>query len=518
MTQPNIIFIMADQLAASFVGCYGSGVDSTPNLDALASKGRRYDRFYAHCPVCAPNRASILTGRSIEVHGIVTNNLTLRTDHPTFPKVLQSVGYRTGGFGKFHLTPMHQPLPTNFEYLGFDESIPTEDPKLGPWLDWIRDSRPDWFETALAVSWPMPYLSQYGTENTDLRPTWEQARRKYLDPLKADSEWSNMYPSPLPPELHQTSWITDCGIDFMNRHLQEHQGKPFFCQISYVDPHAPYDPPKPYDTLFDPADMSDPIPPAVEKYPNPMLERVRDWAGFSAIAHDPVALRRLRALYHGSIRFIDDQIGRIMEFVDRSGIAEETVIIFTTDHGDMMGDHGFMAKGIKHYDSGIRCPLILKGTTLPDERTGQVDDRLCTSLDLFPTICNLAGTSVLPPIEGRSLLDVSPESRRSEIHIESPYNFEGHVDTVITDDRRRLSIFSDGTGQMFDLTRDPQEQEDLYRNVHYSDQKVELLERLAIARMGMGVPQQYPVLPKENGKRCTIPNDLRGPLEPTWTE
>jgi len=113
-SQPNIVFIMADQLAAAFVGCYGSGVDSTPTLDRLASEGVRFTRAYAHSPICAPNRATIMTGRSNEIHGIVVNNLQLGTENPTYPMVLQRRGYRTGGFGKFHLTSMQLPLPNDF--------------------------------------------------------------------------------------------------------------------------------------------------------------------------------------------------------------------------------------------------------------------------------------------------------------------------------------------------------------------------------------------------------------------
>ncbi|MCL5270546.1 MAG: sulfatase-like hydrolase/transferase, partial [bacterium] len=175
--RPNII--LADQLAASFVGCYGSGVNSTPTLDRLAAEGVRFDRAYAHVPVCAPNRATILTGRSQEIHGVVTNNLNLVHDGPTYADVLQREGYRTGSFGKFHLSPMMYPLPRNFNFLGFDESVPSEDPRLGPWIDWIEREHPEAYEQALATCWPMLYIDHYptpggGTRN--LRPARQDRR------------------------------------------------------------------------------------------------------------------------------------------------------------------------------------------------------------------------------------------------------------------------------------------------------------------------------------------------------
>ena len=150
----NIVYITADQLAAGMLGCYGSGVDSTPTLDGLADQGVRFDRCYATSPVCAPNRATMLTGRSPVIHGIITNNYALATDMPTYAHVLQAFGYRTGGFGKFHQTPMHVPVPENVAFLGFDESMVSEDPKWGPWLDWVKAKHPEHYEAAIALAWP----------------------------------------------------------------------------------------------------------------------------------------------------------------------------------------------------------------------------------------------------------------------------------------------------------------------------------------------------------------------------
>jgi len=496
-SRPNIVFIMADQLAAAFIGCYGSGVDSTPTLDRLAGEGVRFERCYAHVPVCAPNRSTIFTGRSADQHGIVTNNLLLTTDNPTFPQVLQRNGYRTGGFGKFHFTSMLQPLPDSFDYLGFDESVPTEDPKLGPWLDWIEREHPEDYETALAVTWPMPYAQAYGKDRRDLTEAMNKAREKILKPLTDASEWYCMYPSPLPRELHQTTYITDLGLDFMQRHLDEHPGRPFCTFVSYVDPHDPYDPPKPYDTMFDPADMPDPIPMNGPEHECSILERSRDFPGFREISRNKEVLKKLRAFYHGSIRFVDDQIARLVTFLQEKGQLDNTIIVFTTDHGDMMGDHGLITKGVKHYDKGIRCPLIVRGAGI---RRG-TSDRLTSSLDFFPTICEWAEAGCKPPLEGKSFA----RSCRTEgaddgweaVTVNAPLGPpEGSVRSIITGDGWRFTIYDeDGRGEMFDLREDPEERSNLYHIAQWRDKRLELHERHARAYMQSSHVYQHRNLP-----------------------
>lgn len=511
-TQPNIIFIMADQLAATFVGCYGSGVDSTPTLDRLAAEGVRFTRAYAHSPVCAPNRATILTGRSSEIHGIVTNNLLLGAEAPTYPMVLQRLGYRTGGFGKFHLTSMQLPLPDDFAYLGYDESIPTEDPRLGPWLDWIAREHPDYYGPALATCWPMPYIDRYGPDKRDLRPAWEAARAEFLQPRIEASGWNLMYTHPLPAELNQTTYITDCGLDFMERHLAQHPDQPFMCHLSYVNPHDPYDPPEPYDTMFSPDEMPDPLPMEWESI-GVFEHHRRHFHHFDQFAADVQNVRRMRALYHGSIRLIDDQIARVVRFVEERGLADNTIICFTTDHGDMMGDHGLITKGVMHYDKSARVPLIVWGA---DIARGLVCDRLTTSLDLFPTLCQWGGADVLPPYEGRSLIPVlhgrpDPDPW-SEITVQVP-----GARSIITAEGWRLSLLArDTRGQMFDLVNDPKEQRDLYGRPESLAWQAELMARHAYAYMRPMDTWRYERLPICDGRRVIPSPSLGEAMRPAY--
>ncbi len=511
--QKNIVFITADQLGANFVGCYGSGVASTPTLNRLAKQGMRFDRSYAHVPVCGPNRATFLTGRTAEAHGVVDNNLTLTGDHPTYAHVLKESGYRTGGFGKFHQTPMQRPLPESFDYLGFDESIPTEDTKLGPWLDWVEREHPEHYEKALSVSWPMSYVDAYGPDKRNMRDVMEQARNKHLQYLIDASSWRCMHPSPLDAEIHQTTYITDISLDFMDRHIQNHADQPFMCFVSYVDPHDPYDPPAPYDTMFDPDEMPDAIRAPKDGHTSQTLEHSRDFNGFRDISANPQELRKLRSLYHGSIRFVDDQIARIVSFLEKNNLMEDTVIVFTTDHGEMMGDHGLITKGVKHYDGGIRVPLIVCGSGIEQGTS----DRLCSSLDLFPTFCDWGQVTRRPPLEGKSFAlacENEPCPQWEQVTVQSTPSKGVDVRSIVTDDGWRFSVFlEEGYGEMFNLIGDPQELNNLYEDSAWTATRLELHERLTRAYMLARHTYQFPNLPWVDGEPCVPDHNIGMPLK-----
>jgi arylsulfatase A-like enzyme len=501
--KPNIIFITVDQVPAAFLSCYGGQVKSTPVIDRLSSGGMRFDRCYASVPVCAPNRANIFTGRSSQVHGIFNNNYNLQTDTPTIFRVLQNYGYRTGGFGKFHLTSMGQPLPENFNYLGFDESTATEDPKLGPWLEWIREKHPEHYEAALSVTWPMEYTKECSASSGSLYDAILKAREKILDPLRQKSPWPSAHSSPLPAELHQTTWITDISLDFMRRHLAEHSSQPFCAYVSYVDPHDPYDPPAPYDKLFSPGDMTDPVPKAEDQLVCKTYEETKGYLNFKAVEQNRDAIKLARALYHGSMRFLDDQIGRIISFLENNDLSGNTIIVFTSDHGDMLGDHSLPGKGDKHFDKSIRCPLIVTGTGVS---SGTNSDLVC-SLDFFPTFCEIAGLDQLqlPPLEGKSFCSLLRGEKQAEPWPEVTIDFcieSTAVRSVITSDAWRFTVFDeDNTGEMFDLKTDADEQRNLFYDPSFTDKKLHLYECLTRAYMHISQVPQYRNLPEISGFR-----------------
>ncbi len=488
--QPNIVFIMCDQLAAAQVGCYGSGVNSTPTLDRLASEGVRFDRCYATSPICAPNRATLLTGRSPVIHGLVENDDTLPNDTPTYARILQRRGYRTGGFGKFHQTPMRMRRPDDMGYLGFDESWDLEDPKW-EWAEWIEKHHPEHLDEALALCWTF-----WGRPESHLRERAGKAVENILKPRQQADGHHLMYSSPVPPELHDTAVITDCGIDFIDRHLEENSEQPFFCYVSHVDPHDPYNPPEPYASMFDPAEMESPIPAEWSKENFPTLRDAVSFSGFEDLAGNDQLLRKMRAYYHGSLKLMDDQIARLVQHLEERGERDNTVIVFTSDHGDLLGDHGLPTKGIKPYDSGIRCPLILNGPGIEPEVS---DDLLCT-LDFFPSFCDLAGVAEdeRPPVEGRSFVPGCRADGAREAVLVAYQNMH----TVVTEDGWKLTVYDgeDG-GQLFDLTNDPDEQVNRYHDPECADRRERMLKQLITLQNRPSTiphPRTQPVI---NGRR-----------------
>jgi arylsulfatase len=524
-SRPNIVFICADQLGAKFLDCYGGGAGSTPVLEKLGRDGAYFNRYYATHPVCAPNRATMLTGRSAEIHGITTNNLALATDMPTYAHVLREHGYRTGGFGKFHQTPMMWPAPTDLSWMGFDDCVVSEDPKWGPYLDWIQSEHPEHYDAALAMM-----NGQSGRQGPSAKAEKSQgaspeqiARRAgiYNEKLGSRigaSSWERAYTSPLPSELHDTVFITDKGIEFIET---EKQGDaPFFCHISYVDPHDPYDPPEPYAGMFSPEDMSDPLPMEWRERGIQALERTYDtgYLNYKRIAENPAAIRKFRALYHGTLKLIDDQVGQIVDILKVTGLWENTIVLFSSDHGEHLGDHGMIAKGLPQYDAGIRCPLIVAGG--PVERTGKVDTLTCT-LDLYPTFCDWAAVpdSNRPPLEGLSFAGDCVGEGGVQLNARKAVSVSiGQTESVITDDGWRLTRFVDtgagtgagtgqgagqgaGEGQMFNIGDDPDESVDLYDDPAFREKKIELLERLIALRNRPREVVNYRNLAVEDGSK-----------------
>lgn len=468
---PNIVFIQADQLAAKQLHCYGGEVESSPTLDRLAREGMRFDRCYTTYPICLPNRATMLTGRSPVVHGLVSGKCRLHADNPTYAHVLRRAGYHIGGFGKFHREGTSSPHPRVLDDLGFDEFTIVEDDKRGPYLEWIRREHPEYYEMALGRLGK--HKGHLTGEQKRLR---ESAREKVFRPLLNETGYYHMFPSPFPAEIHDTKYITDRGLEFIDAHLESPPDDPFFCQISYVDPHDPYDPPRPYSGMFEPEEMPEPLPQEWREQGPHCLDEVNALNCRVIREENPPVFRRAAALYHGSIRLMDDHIARVTDFLENRGLLENTLVVFTTDHGDMMGDHGFMAKGPVHYDGCIRCPLIVWGAGI---ETG-ASDRLVCGLDFFSTFCELAGieTNLLPPVEGKSFARTALGGADEEEWREVAINYAG-VQSVVTEDGWRLTRYHDADeGQMMHLREDPDEQHNLYNDPDFAYKRRELLERL----------------------------------------
>lgn len=353
---PDILIIICDQLRWDALGCYGNSIIRTPNIDRLSRSATRFERAYCTTPLCVPARASLLSGLYPHLFGSA-----LTPGMPTLSGAVRENGYHTAALGK-----MHFKNPPRGPY-GFDLLRLSEDTAAGMFLD---DFHRELAEKGL-TEW------HHGLNNYDLM-------------------WAT---SPLTKEEHVTTWNGDEAV----RYLAEERppDRPFFSVVSFVKPHPPFDPPDPYDRMYDPADM----PPAENgEYLSTRCGTIRTWAedfGFD-VPCQPEWTARIRAAYYGLVTQIDDQVGRILDTLEEQGLYENTAIFFLADHGEMLGDQGMFMKHYP-YDACLRIPFLLK---LPGQQSADSCDAFVTQTDIAPTVCELTGTGPLPGARGQSLIQL----------------------------------------------------------------------------------------------------------------
>ena len=456
----NVILLLTDQLSARWMGCYGCGAASTPNLDALAARGVRFDNCCVTHPVCMPSRASILTGRSAQHHGVYQSGYELGLDLPTFPQVLQGAGVQTFGVGKFHLECHGRSAYNDVLKYGFDRAETTEDHRAGDWLDWVEETHPQHYERALATVGGMSHLAGYGPNRRDLLAEVKAARAKYPPEETAQHAYSSI----VPEEACQTHWVVDRALAFLEERDRE---KPFFLKASFVAPHSPYDPPARFLDRVDP----DAVPPPANSEDGRLLaaiEHFREVPFHRRSAHlTGEDWRIIRHHYLASLAFIDEQVGRLLEYLDETGLDRETLVLFTSDHGDMLGDHGIPAKGAWHFDACIRVPLLVAG---PGVQQGAVVRGMVSNLDLFPTITHFGDAGEEVRVEGKSLhpllngtgdLDRPDATLTESYQAYTGYDVRYWARTVRTP-QAALTLFGNGQAMLFDLEADPDECVNLY--------------------------------------------------------
>ncbi|WP_171179127.1 sulfatase [Ruegeria sp. HKCCD8929] len=486
--RPNFLFIITDQHRADHLGCYGNPVVRTPNIDRIAAGGTRWDRFYVANPICMPNRASIMTGRMSSVHGARHNGIPLSKDHTTFVDLLRDAGYNTGLIGKSHLQSFTGlPATNRFEAR---EGLSSPSAHL---RDAYKNNRhSSEYDLEVAPNWVTPLAERldgdfYGFDHVEVAADHgDQASGDYLlwagnqhpgfDTLTGPenalpNNWIDApqaWRTAVPEELYSTSWIAERSEAWLTNQVE--QDTPFFLQMSFPDPHHPFTPPGRYWDMYDPADITLPasfgqsdLPPikamreALEKGSDP-----RDNQNPFAVTEDEA--RAIIALTYGMISMIDDAIGRVLKRLETLGLADNTVVIFTTDHGDYMGDHGLMLKLLLHYQGIIRVPFIWNDPAAPTH--GKVDRGLGSSIDISATILARAGIQSFNGIQGRDLLSSEPpeaiiveeDSQRKMIGFDRPQR----VRTVVTE-RYRMSLREgEDWNELYDLENDPDETENLY--------------------------------------------------------
>ncbi|MFM2129333.1 MAG: hypothetical protein RL477_879 [Pseudomonadota bacterium] len=515
--RPNFVLFITDQHRADHLGCYGNRLLHTPAIDRLAARGVRFDNFHVASPVCMPNRASLMTGRMPSLHGVRHNGIPLARDQVTFVELLAAAGYATALAGKLHLQNFTG-RPPNFS---FEEKPGFAPPPAdlreamrrslsGPAYDAENDML--WRTEDHKVALPF-----YGFGRADIcTGHGDQAGgdyRRWLAARGADPDRlagpANALPDPtrkgpqcwrtkMPEELYPTAYVEDRAADFLKSHAAAGGDRPFFLQVSFPDPHHPFTPPGRFWDMYDPRDVELPANfsagdlPALTHLRRALAEgrAVRDLPTLPfAVTEDEA--RTIIALTYGMIAMIDEALGRIVRLVEDLGLGEDTVFLFTADHGDYMGDHGLMTKYLLHYRSLTRVPLIVADPASAAAGTSRRD--LGNTLDIAATVLARAGLQPCNGMQGRDLFDATapaPASLLIEEEGSLPMFGEGareRVRTLLTDGwRLTLHRAQGGRGadwwELYDLAADPGESDNLWSRNEARDAAARLTAEM-IARM-----------------------------------
>jgi arylsulfatase A-like enzyme len=528
-SSPNILFFITDQLRADHLGCYGNRTIRTPAIDSIARRGVTFDRFYVASPVCQPNRATLATGRMPSLHGVRINGISLSLAANTFTEMLRANGWRTALIGKSHLQnfggvspSLTRPAPPE-GYApppkGLDEA--DKEDRADPIYD---QENAKTFAANPAHDLHRPYYgfehvelcSQHSTRVQGHYTQWLRERRPDGDALRGpDNQLPHDYVLPqawrtrLPEELYPTSYVVDRTIAYLEDHARRGDGKPFFVQCSFPDPHHPFTPPGRYWDMYKADDME--LPPTfhIGNRPQPphvaALHAARDNGTRNADAQAAFAVteretREAIALTYGMIAMIDDGVARILKRLEETGLAANTIVVFTSDHGDLMGDHQLMLKGNFAYEGLIRVPFIWAE---PDgARAGTRTGALAGTLDIAATVLDRAriapyngiqGKSALPAIGGAT--DAGHDSILIEYGSQRPlFGTKGEMAMrTLVDQRWRITYYRGVPwGELFDRNNDPNEMDNLWDDPAAAGAKRELTERLVHKMMELAERSPLP--------------------------
>jgi arylsulfatase A-like enzyme len=515
-SRPNFLLFITDQHRADHLGCYDNAQVQTPVIDSLAAKGTRFSRFYVATPICMPNRASLMTGRMPSLHGARHNGIPLSLSATTFVDILAAGGWRTALIGKCHLQSMSPRKPT----LG----MPDVDPALVLPPEELREAEKTIlghgrYDQELRSRWiedpdhdmTLPY---YGFRHVELASghgdkvvghygRWLESKHPGSDSLRGVENQlpGNDYACPqawrtaVPEELYPTAWVADRTCAYLEDHARTASDTPFFIQCSFPDPHHPFTPPGKYWDMFDPDDMEWPESFTDTQAPPRHVAAIRKGRedgkqnrdGQRVIAITEREAREAKALTYGMIRNVDDRIGQVLAKLEELGLAENTVVIFTTDHGDFMGDHQLLLKGALHYQGVVRVPFIWADPANPG--AAERDDPSGT-LDIATTVLARAGLAPHNGVQGRDLM-AGPRDEPMVLEEHQRYGYMGFSHgfraRTLIGRRWRLTIYddADALGELYDLENDPAEQHNLFDDPAHQATRCALMEELLHRMMGL---------------------------------
>ncbi|MFW5864090.1 MAG: sulfatase, partial [bacterium] len=445
--KPNLLILTPDQYRADYISAYGHPTIGTKNIDRLAREGVRFDKLYCAAPLCGPSRISFATSMRFSEHGRRNYASCIDYNVPNLVSTLRGEGYRAGMFGKNHLFLTDQ-LP-----LAWDE------------------------------------LHEVCLGNYDRHPDYHKSFSAF--PLADDHEYNI------------TAQLADEAVDFIDRCPDD---QPFFCWVNWQDPHPAFTCPEPYASLFNPDDIE--LPASWTREDKTKPQKLENWrVNSAAIDCTEAEARKAIATYMGQCRYVDDQVGKLVDHLERTGKLENTVILFFSDHGELLGDYGVFHKIPVFHESLARIPGIMRlprGMAKPC-----VFDGLAEEVDLAPTLLDFLGLDRPASMVGQSWrgdIESGHVRGRSSALVEAGIQIPTQQEPIpganqrapfqpnnygpgamVTDGRYKLSMYCDDRHELYDLETDPGEVQNLWDNPDYADIQKRLNELLVQRLLGVGL-------------------------------
>jgi len=452
MRRPNVLLLYTDQQRWDALACAGNTHIHTPHLDRLAAEGVMFANAFCNNPVCMPSRQSMLSGQYPSSLGCCCNGVEMDENIATIHTVLKPYGYHAANIGKLHFKnhsnrDHRQPHPS----YGFDTLILSDEPGCydDAYIKWVA-ARDRGAVEACRVSSPPACVG----ERIEKQPRGTQ----------------HPYVFEGPEDLTHSAFVADETIEFLRRRRDE----TFFAIAGFYAPHAPLNPPQRLVDMYDPATL-----------PLPEMNEGENRLGLS-----DDQWRNVKAYYYALVTHVDDQVGRILAALEELGLVDDTIVVFTSDHGEHLGDHGCVQKGAPGLDSCVHVPLIVRypAAIAPGRRA----DELIEAVDIAPTLMDLCGVQTPPIFQGRSfatLLEGESYDERESVFIEHRDPFKSSWKTVRTH-AFKYCRSDTGAELLFDLTRDPGELTNLAEDAAHAATLADMRDELL--RRWFTVEKQYP--------------------------
>lgn len=467
--QPNILWYCTDQQRFDTIRSLGNAEINTPNIDRMKQGGTAFKQAYAQSPICTPSRASFLTGRyPATTHVHRNGNAYFPPAEVLTPRLFKDAGYSCGLIGKLHLASAAGGVEgrTDDGYDVFEWShhpMPPDNPENNAYHRWLVEDKGE-------------------------SPEWLYANSK------------SFCCAGVPAEFHQTTWATDRAIEY----IDARQEKPWFLSMNVFDPHPPFDPPQSYLDRYDPETLTPPLfrPSDIERQsrfadvsqqstsavdPDGELQPGEGTENTATIPPSSFNGRKIKAAYYAMIELIDTEFGRLVDHLESIGELDNTIIVFHSDHGELLGDHGLLYKGCRFFEGLVHVPLLFYWKGHFEQNLES--DALVELVDIAPTLLEAAGLQVPGFMQGQSLLGILDGSKSPHGHkniVVSEFNDalgsnENPKPThaTMTHDGRYKTIVYHGLdlGEIFDLEEDPGEFVNLWDEESCSDLKLRLLHR-----------------------------------------